>query len=117
MAEPQTVDEYLAAQPAPAREALERVRATIRAALPGASETISYQIPAVAVNGATVMYFAGWKSFVSVYPVPSGDDDFQQAIAPYLAGKGTLKFPLRQPIPYDLISDVAVRLAAQRAPR
>ncbi|MEV0466678.1 iron chaperone [Nocardia tengchongensis] len=117
MAEPQTVDEYLAAQPAPAREALERVRATIHAALPGASETISYQIPAVAVNGTTVMYFAGWKNFVSVYPVPSGDDGFQQAIAPYLAGKGTLKFPLRQPIPYDLIGDVAVRLAAQRAPR
>ncbi|MGW2663620.1 iron chaperone [Nocardia tengchongensis] len=117
MAEPGTVDEYLAGQPAPARAALEQVRATIHAAVPEASETISYQIPAIQVNGKAVMYFAGWKNFLSVYPVPSGDDGFQQAIAPYLAGKGTLKFPLRDPIPYDLIGDIAVRLAAQRASR
>ncbi|MEU1426280.1 DUF1801 domain-containing protein [Nocardia sp. NPDC005746] len=117
MTEPETVDDYLAAQPAPARAALERIRATIHAALPDASETISYQIPAVQVNGKAVTYFAGWKTFLSVYPVPTGDDGFQQAIAPYLKGRGTLKFPLRDPIPYDLIGDVAVRLAAQRGGR
>ncbi|MGV9666585.1 iron chaperone [Nocardia niigatensis] len=117
MAVPTTVEEYLADQPDTTRAVLEQVRAVIRTVLPDAVETISYQIPAVAVNGKAVMYFAGWQKFLSVYPVPAGDDEFQRAIAPYLAGKGTLKFPLANQIPYRLIGDIAVRLAAQRAGR
>ena len=104
MAVPTTVEEYLADQPDTTRAVLEQVRAVIRTVLPDAVETISYQIPAVAVNGKAVMYFAGWQKF-------------QRAIAPYLAGKGTLKFPLANQIPYRLIGDIAVRLAAQRAGR
>jgi uncharacterized protein YdhG (YjbR/CyaY superfamily) len=61
-----------------------------------------------------VVYFAGWKHHVSVYPVPHGDDGLAAELAPYLAGKGTLKFPLAKPIPYSLIAKVAAQLAAGR---
>ncbi|GAB0107672.1 iron chaperone [Nocardia sp. JMUB6875] len=113
--DPTTVDEYLAAQPAPMREALDRVRAAIHTALPDSTETLAYKMPAVEVNGKAVVYFAGWKKHLSVYPVPAGDAAFEAAIAPYLAGKGSLNFPLKNPIPYELIAEIATRLAAQRA--
>ena len=60
------------------------------------------------------MYFAGWKHHVAVYPIPSADEAFERELAPYRAAKGTLKFPLKQPIPFDLIERVAVLLAEQR---
>ncbi|MVU82681.1 DUF1801 domain-containing protein [Nocardia sp. ET3-3] len=115
--DPSTVEEYLATQPAPMREALDRVRAAIHTALPEATETLSYKMPTVEVNGKAVMYFAGWKKHLSVYPVPAGDAAFEQAIAPYRVGKGSLNFPLKNPVPYELIADIATRLAAQRAHR
>lgn len=71
-------------------------------------------MPTIEINGKAVVYFAGWKKHLSVYPVPSGDAAFEAAIAPYRVGKGSLNFPLRDPIPYDLIGDIAARLAAQR---
>ena len=54
-----------------------------------------------------LMYFAGWTSHISLYPVPKGDAAFQEDIKPYVGGKGTLKFVLNKPIPYDLIKKVA----------
>ena len=56
------------------------------------------------MDGKALMYFSGWKQHVAVYPVPPVDDELAQAIAPYVSGKGTLKFPLNQPIPYELIA-------------
>ncbi|MEC3917332.1 iron chaperone [Nocardia sp. CDC160] len=112
--EPRTVEEYLAGQPAPMREALEHVRATVRAALPEATETLSYKMPTVEVGGKPIMYFAGWKKHLSVYPVPRGDAAFEAAIAPYRVGKGSLNFPLKNPVPFELIGDIATRLATQR---
>lgn len=114
MAEASTVDEYLAEFPEDVRAVLERVRETVRAAVPDGVEDISYQVPTLRVDGRAVVYFAGWKSHVSVYPIPQGDNDFDAAIAPYQAGKGTLKFPLNKPIPYELIGRVAALLAQQR---
>ena len=63
-----TVDEYIASQPDAARSVLERVRSTIRKALPAADEVISYQIPAFKLHGRVVIYFAGWKQHYSIYP-------------------------------------------------
>ena len=79
-----------------------------------AAETISYQIATFTLNGSAFVYFAGWKHHVAVYPIPSGDEAFERELAPYRAAKGTLKFPLKQPIPFDLIERVAALLAAQR---
>lgn len=108
---PTSVDAYLAGQPAAERAVLQRIRETIHRAVPGTGEKISYAIPAATIDGRVFIFFAGWKAHVSVYPVPDGDEAFDQAIAPYNTGKGTLKFPLGETIPYDLIAQVAVRLA------
>jgi uncharacterized protein YdhG (YjbR/CyaY superfamily) len=109
-----TIDEYIAGFPPGTQELLRKVRLTIRAAVPDAEETISYQIPTLKVEGRHVIYFAGWKNHISVYPIPAGDKAFEDEVAPYRAAKGTLKFPLTKPIPYELIGRVAERLLQQR---
>ena len=99
-----SMDEYIATFPADVQKILKKVRSTIKAAAPKAEETISYDIPTFKMNGRYLIYFAGWKNHISVYPVPTGDSDFEKAIEKYVAGKGTLKFPLDQPIPFKLIT-------------
>jgi len=98
------IDEYIAAFPADVQAVLRQVRATIRAAAPEAEETISYQIPTFKPNGTHLIYFAGYKKHVSVYPAPVGNADFADEMAVYGSGKGTAKFPLDRPIPFDLIT-------------
>ena len=109
-----TVDEYIGSFPASTQAVLEEIRRRIRSIVPDAGEVISYQIPAITVRGRHLVYFAGWKHHVSVYPLPDADDGLQQELAPYVAGKGTAKFPLSKPIPYDLIDRLVARLAQQR---
>jgi len=109
-----TVDEYIDSFPDDVRIILEKIRHRIRAAVPEAPETISYQIPTFTLDGGAFVYFAGWKHHIAVYPIPSGDKAFERELAPYRAAKGTLKFPLKQPIPFDLIERVALLLAVQR---
>ncbi|WP_311380778.1 DUF1801 domain-containing protein [Arthrobacter sp. ISL-28] len=88
---------------------LQEIRTQARAAVPDAGEMISYGIPTITRNGHYVVHFAAWKHHVSVYPVPLGDEAFQREIAPYLAAKDTLKFPLGKRVPYELIGKAAER--------
>jgi uncharacterized protein YdhG (YjbR/CyaY superfamily) len=103
-----SVDEYLATLPAEVQAILQRVRAAIRKALPEAEECISYQIPAYKLHGGTVLYFAGWKQHFSLYPA-SGDlvAAFGDELEPYVVSKGTIRFPLSQPVPVKLIGRIA----------
>ncbi|NJD29624.1 MAG: hypothetical protein FIA92_15205 [Chloroflexi bacterium] len=117
MTKPETVDGYIASFPPEAREVLGAVRATIRAAAPGTEERISYGIPTFTLNGHYVVYFSGWKRHVAVYPIPDVDEALDRAIAPYRAGKGTLRFPLDRPMPHELIGRVAARLLEQSRAR
>ncbi|MFD6394433.1 iron chaperone [Nocardia sp. NPDC055029] len=116
-ATPTSVDDYLAGLPEAERAVLQQIRETIHRVVPEAGEKISYAIPAATLDGRAFMSFAGWKVHVSVYPIPEGDEEFERAIEPYTAGRGTLKFPLGEPIPYDLIAQVAVRLAERERRR
>ena len=103
-----SVDEYMASQPEATQGVLERVRRTIRKALPRAEEVISYQIPAYKLNGRTVIYFAGWRQHYSVYP--STDRlvaRFKKDLARYEVSKGTIRFPLSESVPVKLIEAVA----------
>ena len=105
--------------PAETQSVLQQIRQTIRAAVPDSQETISYDIPTMTRDGKRSVHFAGWAKHVSLYPVPETDETAAgQALAaefaPYLSGKGTLKFPLTKPIPYSLIARVAARLAEGR---
>jgi uncharacterized protein YdhG (YjbR/CyaY superfamily) len=111
---PSTIDEYISGFPDDVRPVLEEARRRIRAAVPEAGETISYGMPAFTLGGRDVVYFAGWKSHLAVYPVPEGGTVLAAEMAPYLAAKGTLRFPYRKPIPYDLIERVAAALAGRR---
>ncbi|MET3904113.1 DUF1801 domain-containing protein [Paenarthrobacter sp. 4246] len=109
-----TVDAYIAAQPEATQLILKEIRRSIHAAVPDAGEMISYDIPTVTIDGHYVVYFAAWAHHISVYPVPRGDEALNNELEQYLSGKGTLKFPLSKPIPYQLISRVAGQLAAER---
>ncbi len=101
-----TVDEYIASFPDDVQKILEEIRATIKAAVPDAKEKISYQIAAFELNGRNLIHFAGWNRHISMYPVPAGDEAFEKKITRYVAGRGTLKFPLDEPIPLELIEEV-----------
>lgn len=103
------VDDYIAGFPPQTQKLLQQIRDIIQAAAPDAREKISYQIAAFELNGRNLVYFAGWKKHVSLYPVPAGDEAFQRQIARYAGGRGTLKFPLDEPLPVKLIEKV-VRL-------
>ncbi len=111
---PSTIDEYIDTFSADVQEILQEVRKRIRNALPTADETISYGIPTFTLGDRYLVYFAGWKHHISVYPVPTGDATFEREIEPFRAGKGTLKFPLAQPIPYGLVERVAALLLEER---
>ena len=110
----ESVDDYISSFPPDVQTVLQAVRATIHAAAPGAKESISYQIAAFSIGGRPVVYLAGWKKHISLYPVPDLDETLEPQVAPYLAGQGTAKFPLAKPIPYELITVLVGRLVEQR---
>jgi uncharacterized protein YdhG (YjbR/CyaY superfamily) len=95
-------DDYIAGFPEHIREILEKVRATIREAAPGAEETIKYEMPTFMLNG-NLVYFAAYKNHIGFYPIPSGMEEFKEDLAGYKTGKGSVQFPLDKPIPYELI--------------
>jgi uncharacterized protein YdhG (YjbR/CyaY superfamily) len=109
-----SVDAYIASFPADIQPKLQSVRQAMRSAAPGTQETISYDIPTFTLAGKYVVYFAGWKHHISVYPIPEVDESLEEEIRPYLSGKGTLKFPLDEPLPLDLIGRVTAALLKRR---
>jgi len=113
-----SVDEYLATYPKDVRAILQRVRSTIRKAVPGAEEVISYQIPTYKLHGGYVVYFAGWKQHYSLYPATGRlVAAFKDELARYELSKGTIRFPLSQPVPVKLIERIATFLAREAAER
>ena len=113
-----SVDQYLATHPEHVRATLERVRAIIRGALPGADEVISYQIPAYKTRVGPVVYFAGWKAHYSLYPATARlVEAFREDLAPYKISKGTIRFPLSEPVPAKLIARLAKFRAKEVAER
>jgi uncharacterized protein YdhG (YjbR/CyaY superfamily) len=87
------------------RRILEKIRETIREVAPDAEEAISYQMPTFKLNG-NLVHFAAFKNHIGFYPVPSGIEAFKEELSPYIAGKGTVQFPLDKPVPYELIRKV-----------
>lgn len=103
--QPKNIDEYIAGFPKDVQEILEKIRLTIREAAPDAQETINYQIPTFTLKG-NLVHFAGFKKHIGFYPAPSGIEKFKQELSGYESAKGSVQFPLDQPIPYDLISRI-----------
>lgn len=109
---PKTIDEYVAAFSPEVREILEKIRRVVRDAAPDAQEAISYRMPTFKLHGVLV-HFAAFKNHIGLYPPVRGDAALEEAIAPYAGEKGNLRFPLDQPIPYDLIERI-VKLRVQQ---
>ena len=100
-----TIDAYIARCPPDVRPVLERIRTTIRQAAPDAHETVAYGIPTFRLNG-NLVHFAAFRSHVGFYPTPSGIESFKKELSPYKRAKGSVQFPLNQPIPFDLIAKI-----------
>ncbi len=98
-----TIDEYITGFPAETRNALEELRALIKATAPGATETISYAMPTFDLNGRHLVHFAGYARHIGFYPIPSGMEAFSEELKPYKQGRGSVQFPLDKPLPMDLI--------------
>jgi uncharacterized protein YdhG (YjbR/CyaY superfamily) len=108
-APPKTVNEYIAGFPPGVRNVLKIVRSTIRKALPDADEAISYGIPTFRRHGSSLIYFAGWKEHFSIYPSTARlAAAFKKELARYeVSGKGTIRFPLSEPVPVKLLAALA----------
>jgi uncharacterized protein YdhG (YjbR/CyaY superfamily) len=102
-----TIDDYVARFPEQTQKGLEQIRLLVKKTVPNAEEAISYGIPTFNINGSYLVYFAGFKKHISIYPVPSGNKEFEKDFARYsTSGKGTIKFPLDEPIPITLVTRI-----------
>lgn len=112
---PKNIDEYIATFPKDIQAILGKVRATIRKAAPEADEAIKYQIPTFVLNG-NLVHFAAFKNHIGFYPAPSGIEKFAKELSKYEGAKGSVRFPLNQPMPLDLITRIVkFRAEEQRA--
>lgn len=105
-AAPTTVDEYIAAQPESVRQILTEIRDTIRAAIPDAEERISWSMPTWRKK-KNIIHFAANKRHIGLYPGDEAVAFFQDRLNGYETSKGVIRFPISQPIPYELISEIA----------
>jgi uncharacterized protein YdhG (YjbR/CyaY superfamily) len=102
---PKDIDEYIAGFSNDVQRILEKIRMTIRKAAPDAEEAIKYQIPTFTLKG-NLVHFAAYKEHIGFYPAPRGIEKFKRELSAYEGGKGTVRFPLDKPIPFDLISKI-----------
>ncbi len=103
---PNNIDEYIASFPKDTQKLLQQIRATIKKAAPGAQEIISYAMPAFSLNGKTLVYFAAYKNHIGFYATPTGHEAFKKELSVYKQGKGSVQFPINQPMPLHLITQI-----------
>ena len=106
-----TIDDYVAGLAPATAEVVQELRRRVHAARPGVTEVLRYDIPTFQVDRRSRVHVAAWAKHVSIYPLPS-DTDLAAEVAPYVAGKGTLKLPLSQPVPWELVDKVLRALLA-----
>lgn len=102
------MDAYIASFPNEVRDTLQKIRRTIAHAAPGSVEAMSYQIPTFKLNGGNLVHFAAWKDHVGFYATPSGNAAFKKELAKYKVAKGSIQFPLDEPVPYDLVTKMVL---------
>jgi uncharacterized protein YdhG (YjbR/CyaY superfamily) len=107
-----SIDAYIAAFPAEIQKMLKDLRATIHAAAPDAEERISYQMPTFFLNG-NLVHFAAFKNHIGFYPAPRGIEAFQEELSQYKGAKGSVQFPMDQPLPLKLIARIVKFRAAE----
>lgn len=100
-----TIDEFIAAFPAPVQDKLRKLRDTIRKAAPSATEAIKYGIPTFVLNG-NLVHFSGYDHHIGFYPAPSGILEFRKELSAYDSAKGSVRFPLDKPLPLSLVAQI-----------
>lgn len=101
----QTIDEYIAKFPPDIQKKLITLREVIRNAAPDATEKISYAMPTFYYR-KNLVHFAAYEKYVGFYPTPSGIDAFKEELSRYKSSKGTVQFPIDEPLPYELIKRI-----------
>lgn len=101
-----TVDEYIENFSGDTQERLRQMRKTIRENAPDAEESIAYEMPAYKLNGKALVYFAGYENHIGFYATPTGHAQFAEQLSQYKQGKGSVQFPLSEPLPLGLIRDI-----------
>jgi uncharacterized protein YdhG (YjbR/CyaY superfamily) len=104
----ESMNEYIESFPKNVQVTLEKLRDTVRKAAPKAVESISYDMPTFKLDGKRLVYFSAWKSHVGFYSIPEGNAAFRNELSRFEGPKGSLRFPLDQPIPYDLVKKIVV---------
>ena len=117
MAPAADVEEYLRTLPEHTAAVVQELRARVRVLIPDGTERISYGVPTVDMDGRHVVHYAGFKHHVSIYPVTDTDPDLEASLAPYRGGRGTVKFPLDEPLPYELVDRLVTFLLARHRAR
>ena len=102
---PQTIEEYIAGFPPEIQAILQQIRSIIRETVPNIEEAMAYQMPTFRLHG-NLVHFAAFKNHIGFYPTPSGVEAFPDELTLYQHAKGSIRFPLDQPIPYDLIRKI-----------
>jgi uncharacterized protein YdhG (YjbR/CyaY superfamily) len=104
---PKDIDAYIAGFPPDVQEILKKIRLTIKEAAPEATEKISYQIPTFYLKG-NLVHFAAFKNHIGFFPTSSGVEKFKDELSVYELSKGTIRFPLGKPIPYNIITKITM---------
>jgi uncharacterized protein YdhG (YjbR/CyaY superfamily) len=107
-----TIDEYISNFPEDVQKKLQEIRAVIKESAPGAQERISYRMPAFTLKG-NLVYFAAFKNHIGFYPAPQGIEAFEEELLKYKGGKGSVQFPMDEPIPLDLVRRIVRYRAAE----
>ena len=102
---PQSIDEYILQFPPEIQEILQMLRKVIKESAPDAKEKISWRMPTFELHG-NLVHFAAFKNHIGFYPSPSGIDNFKQELSEYKGAKGSIQFPIKKTIPYELISKI-----------
>lgn len=102
IATPKNVDEYIAAFPLSVQKSLQKIRAIVKKAAPDSEETLKYRMPTFVLR-ENLVHFAGFQNHIGFYPTPSAIEAFQGDLAGYESAKGSVQFPLVEPIPFELI--------------
>ena len=108
---------YIETFPADVQKHLKQIRGIIKQKAPGALESMSYGMPAYKLNGKPLVYFAGFKNHIGFYATPTGHEAFAQELSAYKQGKGSVQFPLDQPIPFDLIARLVAFRVQEQTPK
>lgn len=100
------IDQYIAQFPEEVQHQLQEIREIVKKAAPEAVEQMAYGMPGYKSNGKPLVYFAGYKNHIGFYATPSGHAQFAAELSKYKQGKGSVQFPLDQPMPYELIERI-----------